>query len=48
MNSYDLARQAAQLLDSKKAERINVIKIDDISSLADYFLIATGISTTHV
>lgn len=48
MESYDLARQAAQLLDNKKAEHINLIKIDDISSLADYFLIATGISNTHV
>lgn len=48
MESFDLARQAAQLLDNKKAERINLIKIDDISSLADYFLIATGSSSTHV
>lgn len=48
MEPYELAKQAAKLLDSKKAERINVIKIDDISSLADYFLIATGISSTHV
>lgn len=43
-----MAKQAAQLLDSKKAERVSVIKIDDISSLADYFLIATGVSSTHV
>ena len=43
MEPYELAKQAARLLDSKKAERINMIKIDDISSLADYFLLATGI-----
>ena len=48
MEPYELAKQAARLLDSKKAERINMIKIDDISSLADYFLLATGISSTHV
>ena len=48
MTSLELAKKAAQLLDNKKAERVNVIKIDDISSLADYFVIATGISTTHV
>ena len=48
MEPYELAKTAARLLDSKKAERVSVIKIDDISSLADYFLIATGISSTHV
>lgn len=48
MTSLELAKKAAQLLDMKKGERVKVIKIDDISSLADYFVIATGISTTHV
>lgn len=48
MTSFELAKKAALLLDNKKAERINVIKIEDISSLADYFVIATGISSTHV
>lgn len=48
MTSFELAKKAALLLDSKKAERVHVIKIEDISSLADYFVIATGISTTHV
>lgn len=48
MNSYETARKAAQLLDSKKAENISVIKIDAISSLADYFVIATGRGSTHV
>ncbi len=48
MEPFELAKEAARLLDTKKAERINVIKVDDISSLADYFLMATGISSTHV
>lgn len=48
MNSIDLAKKAAGILDSKKALRINVIKIEDISSLADYFVIANGTSSTHV
>ena len=48
MNSYEIARKAAQLLDGKKAENISVIKIDAISSLADYFVIATGRGSTHV
>ena len=48
MESFELAKQAANLLDEKKAEHISVIKIDDISSLADYFVIATGRGETHV
>lgn len=48
MNSYDTAQAAAKLLDEKKAENINVIKIEEISSLADYFVIATGRGETHV
>ena len=42
MESFELAKSAARLLDEKKAENISVIKIDDISSLADYFVIANG------
>lgn len=48
MNSLELAKQTAMLLDDKKAQNINVIKIEEISSLADYFVIATGTSSTHV
>lgn len=48
MNSLELAKKAAGILDNKKGLRINVIKIEDISSLADYFVIANGTSSTHV
>ncbi len=48
MDSLELAKKAAAILDDKKAARINVIKIDQISSLADYFVIANGTSSTHV
>lgn len=34
-------------LDLKKAEDIQVIGIRDLTILADYFVIATGSSTTH-
>ena len=46
--TYLVASPSARLLDSKKAENISVIKIDAISSLADYFVIATGRGSTHV
>lgn len=48
MESFEVAKSAARLLDEKKAEHISVIKIDDISSLADYFVIANGRGSTHV
>lgn len=48
MEPFELAKTAAKLLDEKKAENISVIKIDDISSLADYFVIANGRGSTHV
>lgn len=48
MTSLELAKKAAAFLDEKKAVKLNLIKIEDISALADYFIIATGTSTTHV
>ena len=48
MTSLELAKKAAAFLDSKKAEKLNVIEIENISSLADYFVIATGNNNTHV
>lgn len=48
MTSLELAKRAANILDNKKAMNINVIGIRDISVLADYFVISTGTSSTHV
>ena len=48
MTSLETARLAAKALDSKKGLDIKIIKIQDISSIADYFVIATGTSNTHV
>ncbi len=48
VDSLMLARAAAEILDAKKAENINVIRITNISSLGDYFVIASGTSNTHV
>jgi ribosome-associated protein len=46
--STELARQIAKLLDDKKAERITVLDIDKLTTLGDYFVIASGNSTTQV
>ncbi len=48
MNSYDQAVMAAKAISSKKGLDIQVIEISDISVLADYMVIATGTSSTHV
>ena len=48
MNSYDQAVMAAKAISGKKGLDIQVIEIGDISVLADYMVIATGTSSTHV
>ena len=44
----EVAAIAAKALDSKKGIALRLIEISDISTLADYFLICTGTSSTHV
>lgn len=48
MGSLETAKMAVKALDSKKGLDIKLIKVQDISSIADYFVIATGTSNTHV
>ena len=48
MTSYEQAILAVKALDGKKGLNIQVIEISDISVLADYMVIATGNSSTHV
>ena len=45
---YELAIAVTKALDEKKGMDIKLLKIDKVSSLADYFLICTGTSNTHV
>ena len=39
---------AVKALDSKKGRNINVLKIDDLTILGNYFVIASATSTTQV
>jgi ribosome-associated protein len=48
MTSLELAENAVKALDEKKAADLRLLHIGDISVLADYFVIATGTSNTHV
>ena len=44
----EIAYEVTKALDAKKGMDIKLLKIDSVSSLADYFLICTGTSNTHV
>ena len=48
MEQLQLATSIAKVLNSKKAADIKVLKVHDLTVLTDYFVIATGTSTTHV
>ena len=48
MTSYDTAVMAAKALSGKLGLDIRVIEIADITVIADYMVIATGNSSTHV
>lgn len=48
MEAFELLKLAANVLNDKKARELNAIKIEDISDIADYFLICTATSSTHV
>ena len=47
-SAKEVAIAVTKALDSKKGMDIRLLKIDKVSSLADYFLICTGTSNTHV
>lgn len=48
MTSLELAKETVKTMDDKKALDLKVIGIKDISVIADYFVMATGTSSTHV
>ena len=48
LTSKEIAYEVTKALDEKKGMDIKLLKIDKVSSLADYFLICTGTSSTHV
>ena len=48
LTAREVAYEVTKALDDKKGMNIKLLKIDKISSLADYFIICTGTSNTHV
>ena len=47
-SSYDIAVSAVKVLDAKIAGDIKLLKIDKKTTIADYFVICTGNSSTQV
>ncbi|MBQ7330749.1 MAG: ribosome silencing factor [Oscillospiraceae bacterium] len=48
LSAKEVAYEVTKALDAKKGLNIRLLRISDVSSLADYFLICTGTSSTHV
>ena len=48
MNSKELALSIARFLDSKKATDLEVIQIGELTTIGDYFVVATASNTTLV
>jgi ribosome-associated protein len=48
MTPKELAMTAVRALDEKKGQEIAAIEITDLTTLADYFVIATGTSNTQI
>jgi len=48
MDSRELASRCRELADNKKAEDIVILDVRKISSITDYFVVATGTSEPHL
>lgn len=48
MTDNEILTIAVKAIDSKRGENIRIIKIDELTVIADYFIIANGGSTTQV
>ena len=48
LTATEVALNVTRALDEKKGMDIKLLRIEKVSSLADYFLICTGTSNTHV
>lgn len=48
MTPKEVAALAAKALDDRKGVDVTLLEITDVTTIADYFLICTGTSSTHV
>ena len=48
ITAEEKANKIKEILDSKKAQRIDIIPLKGKTPIAEYFVIASGTSTTHI
>ena len=48
MTPYEMAEVAVKALDARRAKEIRLLKTTDVTSLADYFVIANGTNSSQV
>ena len=48
LTPFEVAKQALFALSEKKAKDIKMLRTFDVTTLADYFIIATATSSTHL
>lgn len=48
LEAFDILKIAANALNTKKARELNAVKVADLTVLAEYFLMCTATSSTHV
>ena len=48
MTTKELVKLAVKALEDKKAEDVTILDIHDVSSIADYFILATGSNSNQL
>ena len=48
MEPDKIAQKIADVLEDKKAKDIRIVDIKELSTLADYFVLSSGTSVTHI
>lgn len=48
MEAFEILKIAANALNEKKAKELTAVKIDKLTVIAEYFLMCTATSSTHV
>ena len=48
LNALDMALEAVKVLDTKKGQKIKLLETKDITVLAEYFIICTANTTSHI
>lgn len=44
----DIVKKIAKILDDKKAMDVQILRVEDLTALTEYLVIATGTSNTHI